>query len=175
MKVVLTCGDNWLKHSRQNPVAGGRWQQARKKSLVTSRFPERSYPWGGCVTYTYGQFPPIGQMILGLYAIAGVSGAESIRARPWLAYWPLLQTRPGYGLAAMHVGTRLVADGVRVASYHSGGTAAGALPLTVERGRRSGRRRLNRVGKSAGDPQGNLRATGWRPNAPESKKSARQR
>ena len=31
------------------------------------------------------------------------------------------------------------------------------------------------VGKSAGGPQGNLWSTGWRPNPPESKKSARQR
>ena len=31
------------------------------------------------------------------------------------------------------------------------------------------------IGKSAGGPQVNLRFSGWRPNVPESKKSARQR
>jgi hypothetical protein len=176
MTVVLTCGDNWLKHNRPNHVAAERWQQARKKLAVTSQFPQRCFfPWGGCVAHIYGQFPQMGQKTLGLYAIVGVPGADSIRARLWLAQWSPLQTRPGYGPAAVDRVTRLVADRVRDATCHSGGTAAAFLPLTEGRSRCSGGGRLNRVGKSASDPQGNLRVTGWRPNAPESKKSARQR
>ena len=175
MKVVLPGGDKWLKYNSQNYVAAERWQQARKKPQATSLFPERSCPWGGCAGYNYGQFPEIGQVTLVLYAIAGVPGADCIQARQWLSYLSPLQIRLGHGLSAIQNCTLFVADRVRVASCCSGGMAAGALSLTVERCLRSRRRRLNRVGKSAGGPQGNLRSTGWRPNPPESKKSARQR
>jgi hypothetical protein len=175
MKVVLSCRDNWLTYNRQNHVAGERWQQARKKPQVTSLFPERSCLGGGCAGYNDGQFPQIGPMTLGLYAIAGIPGADYIRARQWLSCLPPLQTRLGHGLSAIRDYILFAADRVRVASCRSGGTAAVALLLTVGRRSRSGRRRLNRVGKSAGGPQGNLWSTGWRPNPPESKKSARQR
>ena len=49
---------------------------------------------------------------------------------------------------------------------------AAPLRLALSGGAVMGR---EEVGKSAGGPQGNLWPTGWRPNPPESKKSARQR